>query len=127
MFKLVLTMKRRSGLTLEQFMNYYHEHHLPNVFAILPPSTNGATLHRRNYILRDDPFNDLIGDGRINANPPFDVITEIEFDNRADAEESMRTFFDERYIDKIKEDEAHFIEPGSVNFYVVDVHENRLR
>lgn len=127
MFKIILTIKRRAGMTLEQFKTYYHEHHLPNVFAILPQSPNGATVHRRNFIMRDDPFLDAIGDGRADANPPFDVITEIEFETREDAHEAMRVMFDKQYIDKIKADEANFIDPGSINFYVTEVHESRLK
>lgn len=127
MFKLVLTMKRRAGMTFDQFMNYYHDHHLPNVLAILPPSTNGATLHRRNFIMRDDPFLDVIGDRRADANPPFDVITEIEFETREDALDAMQVMFDTKYIDQIKADEANFLDPQSIKFYVAEVHENYLK
>lgn len=126
MFKLMITMKRRAGMTMDQFIAYYHENHLPNVFAILPPATHGATLHRRNFIMRDDPFLDVIGDDRADANPPFDAITEIEFAERAHAEEAMKLFFDGRYIDRIKADERHFVDLPSVKFYVVDVHETKL-
>lgn len=127
MFKLIMTMKRRAGMSFEQFVDYYHKHHLPNVFAILPPTENGATMHRRNFIQRDHAFNDVIGDGRTDSNPPFDAITEVEFDTREDAEAAMRLFFDPRYIDRIKEDELKFIDPLSNKFYVVEVHETKLR
>lgn len=127
MFKLIITMKRRVGMTFDQFISYYDDHHLPNIFSILPQSTNGATVHRRNFILRDDSFLDIIGDGRTDSNPPFDVITEIEFETRDDAADAMRTFFDETYIDKIKADEKKFIDLESVKFYVVEMHENRLK
>jgi hypothetical protein len=126
-FKIILTCRRRAGLSFDQFKSYYHDHHLPNVFAILPPSPNGATVHRRNFIMRDDPILGVIGDGRADTNPPFDVITEIEFETREDAHEAMRTMFEEQYIEQIKADEANFIDPGSINFYVTEVHENRLK
>lgn len=127
MFKIMITMKRRAGMTMEQFIDYYHNHHLPNVFAILPPSEPGARVHRRNFINRDDPFLAVIGDGRADANPPFDAITEIEFDEQADAEKAMRLFFDEQYINRIKQDERNFVDMPSVKFYVVETHESLLR
>lgn len=127
MFKLLITMKRRAGMSFDDFVSYYHDHHLPNVAAILPPVANGARVHRRNFIQRDDPFLAVIGDGRADANPPFDAVTEIEFDTRDDAECAMRAFFEPGYLERIKDDERRFVDIPSVKFYVVDVQETRLR
>ncbi|RYE46733.1 MAG: hypothetical protein EOP21_06175, partial [Hyphomicrobiales bacterium] len=56
MFKLVVTMKRKPGLTTEEFKRYYNDRHLPFVKATLPPLSGTTRTHFRNFPILDDPF-----------------------------------------------------------------------
>lgn len=121
MFKLVITVKRRAGLGLGEFESYYKTRHLPLLAATLPHTGPGATAIRLNIVKRDDPFLKLVVDGRADSRPPFDCITEAEFERREDAERALSAFFDPRNLEKIKQDEANFCDLRSIRFYVVEV------
>jgi len=130
MFKLMITMKRKKGMSHDEFQQYYNERHLTFVQRIIPPSKPGAkpaTLHRRNFVRADDPLVSLIGDGRADVNPPFDVITEVVYETREDAAAALETFFQQSVIDPVKADEKNFIEDGSIKFYVTEVFEQRAK
>lgn len=121
MFKLVITIKRKKGVSLEEFMRHYDEVHIPLCQRIMPP----LHLHRRNYVLTDHPFYSYVGDNRGDASrePPFDVVTEAVYEDEAAARASMDALFDQEIGPQIMADEKNFVEPGGVNFYVVEVHE----
>ena len=128
MFKLMITMKRKKGISQDEFQRYYNEQHLAFAQKIIPPPKPGARppmLHRRNFIRADDSLVALIGDGRADANPPFDVITEVVYETREDAAAALQSFFQESVINAVKSDEQKFIEDGSIKFYVTEVFEQR--
>jgi hypothetical protein len=120
MFKLIITVKRRAGLSLNEFLSYYKTRHLPLLRATLPHDGPQAKAIRLNIVNRDDPFLKLVGDNRADANPPFDCLTEAEFERREDAEGAMRAFFDPNTLDTIKQDEGNFCDLKSIRFYVVE-------
>lgn len=124
MFKLIITIKKKKGLTLEEFIRHYDEQHIPLCKRIMPP----LHLHRRNYILTDHPFYNYVGDNRATSStePPFDVITEAFYETEEDARQSMDALFNGDTRRQIMEDEANFCEPGGVNFYVVKVHQTAI-
>jgi hypothetical protein len=117
MFKLMITMKRKKGMSQNEFQRYYNDRHLAFVHGISPPPKPGvrpATLHRRNFIRADDALVSLIGDGRADKNPPFDVITEVVYETREDAAAALEAFFQPSVINAVKSDEENFIEDGSI-------------
>jgi hypothetical protein len=124
MFKLIITIKKKKGMSLEEFMRYYDDQHLVLCRRIMPP----LHMHRRNYVLTQHPFYDYVGDGRSSAaqEPPFDVISEVFYENEDQARASMDALFDGETRRQVMEDETHFCEPGGVNFYVVKVHQSAL-
>lgn len=122
MFKMIITFKRKAGISREEFMDYYDNRHIPLARKIMPP----IDVHRRNYIINDHPFFAVVGDNRgtDGVEPPFDVISEVIYATQADAEASMRALFESPETSRqIMEDEAHFVEPGSISFYVVETHQ----
>jgi hypothetical protein len=64
-----------------------------------------------------------VGDNRADSNPSFDCISEIGFESREDAEAAMATFFDPKYLDKVKQDERNFVDLSSIRYYVVETGE----
>jgi hypothetical protein len=114
-------MRRKSGLSREEFIAYYNERHLANVSRILPATGTGRRVHIRNFVDPEHPLASMIGDGRAApGEPPFDCLTEIIFDNDALAADFFRSFFAPEAIAQIREDEAQFIDLDSIRFYMVD-------
>jgi len=125
MFKLMLTIKKKKGITRQEFMDHYDKVHLALAKKIMPP----LHLHRRNYVYTDHPFYTYVGDNRAankEADRPFDVIVEVFWETEADARKSMDAMFNGDTNRQITEDETNFCEPGGVNFYVVEVHQSAI-
>ncbi len=73
-YKILLFMKRRPGMSVEAFRDYYENHHVPLALK----HGSGMQRYIRRYIdpqshPENGPGDDL----------PFDVITELWFDNEA--------------------------------------------
>jgi uncharacterized protein (TIGR02118 family) len=73
-YKVLLFMKRRPGMSIEAFRDYYENRHVP----LCAKYTSGVKRYIRRYIEplphpETGPFD----------NPPFDVITELWFDDEA--------------------------------------------
>ncbi|MFB9051329.1 EthD domain-containing protein [Sphingobium indicum] len=123
MFKLLVSMRRKPGMSLDEFIRYYEEKHAPLARRILPP----IGVYRRNYIRADDPLLASVGDGRASAaSADFDVITEAIYPTRAHAEAGIQAFFDADIMQVIRADEDEFVEAGSVKMYVVEVHQSAI-
>lgn len=73
MIKVVATIKRREGMSLEAFSRYYFEDHLALCHETIPPHV--AAVIRRNV---QNHARQLGGE---TAEPPYDCVTEIEFDD----------------------------------------------
>jgi hypothetical protein len=123
MFKLIITLRKKAGLTVDEFTNYYKTQHLPFLGKTLPHTERGPRLMRLNIVKRDDPFLKVVADNRADSSPPFDCITEIGFESRGDAEAAMETFFDPKYLDQVKQDERNFVDMQSIRYYVVEAPE----
>jgi hypothetical protein len=120
MLKLMITMKKKKGTTREEFMSYYEDKHLPFLISIMP-KTGTTRTHIRNFVNLEDPFLASIGDGRaVTADPDFDAITEVIFEDREGAASYFAMIFEPEMIAKIKEDEGKFVDLESVRFYAVD-------
>lgn len=68
--KLMCHFKRKPGMTLEEFKDYYEHHHVKLVLELLPHPID----YRRNYRIDGavfDPF-----DQKANGEPAYDVIQE---------------------------------------------------
>jgi len=124
MFKIMITLKRKSGLSRAEFMDLYENGHVPLARRLVSP----LELYRRNYIVNDDPFLQAIGDNRAteSSEPPFDVITEISYETREQAIAAMRERATGVSGKEILADEAKFVDVNSLQFYVVDVHQTSM-
>ena len=108
MIKVFGYLKRKSGLSRQEFADYYEHNHVPLVLskAFVP------IVYKRNYIQRGDAFN-IEGD-EIN----FDCMTELVFAEREDLSSWMASLGG----DEIARDEENFIDRAATRAYVVDEH-----
>lgn len=126
MFKYIAMIKRKEGISPAEFREYYETKHVPLLLKLFP-ELHRAITYRRNYLTFNDPLlavDDRDG-GSVDAG--FDVLTELIFHNRQDAEIQIAAAF--KQPDKfalVLEDEAHFVAPGHAKMYVVDVSETAM-
>ncbi len=106
MIKVFGYLKRKPGLSAEEFADYYESNHVPLVLS----KAFTPTVHKRNYIQRGDAFNiegDEIG---------FDCMTELVFVDRDELLAWTASLGD----DEIARDEENFIDRPATRAYVVD-------
>jgi len=106
MIKVFGYLKRKPGLSPQEFADYYEHHHVPLVLskAFVP------TVYKRNYIQRGDAFN-MEG-----HEISFDCMTELVFADRDDLSAWMVSLG----VDEIARDEENFIDRAATRAYVVD-------
>jgi uncharacterized protein (TIGR02118 family) len=106
MIKVFGYLKRKPGLSPQEFADYYEHNHVPLVLskAFMP------MVYKRNYIQRGDAFN-IEGD-----EISFDCMTELVFANRDDLSAWMASLG----VDEIARDEENFIDRVATRAYVVD-------
>ena len=112
MTKVVLLMKRKAGLSLAEFKDYYERNHAPLAKRLL-----GEYMldYRRNY--RSG------GIATENTDAPdgedFDVITEIWYKDKANMDAMWKRARDPEIAAEIDADGARFMDPA-MRFYIVE-------
>ena len=122
MFKRIMLIKKKAGMSREDFIAYYETRHLPLCMGLLPP----PVLHRRNYPVPGDALGQAMRSDRdLGAEVEYDCINEVFHHTRADAEAYFQALSDPAKRALIAADEANFIEPGSIRVLIVEVREWR--
>ena len=122
MYKIIMLIKKRSDLSMKEFMDYYDNVHVPLLHKIL---TKGAAMHRRNYVL---PQNDIANPENLNVDAPdYDVICEVFYEDLDTMHSVMRDFENAEIRRLVTEDESKFQLAGSIKRYMVEVHETEFR
>jgi hypothetical protein len=73
MFKLLAYLSKRNGMTMDEFVDYYENHHLPLILSLAPTPME----YKRHYLQRGDSVN--VGEASID----FDVVTELQWTDRS--------------------------------------------
>lgn len=110
MYKLVAILKRREGMSPEQFRDYYETQHAPLAKTLIPGLRRYVRRYPRPQIVAGYP-----------TPPPlaFDVITELWFDSADDFEQAMAVFSAPEVAALLREDELRlFDREAGVQFYV---------
>lgn len=110
MFKILAFLKRKPGLSREAFRRYYEAEHAPLIAEVAPP----MRLYRRNFLQFGDDAN-LRADAL-----DFDVVTEMEFADRAAFETWMAAMRADDAAGRVADDELKFIDRGSIRACVVE-------
>lgn len=112
MFKVIWLLKRKQGITFEQFREHYETSH-----AILGQKYLGHLLvdYRRNYDLAQET-----GAPPQERTSGFDCISEWVLRDEAAFDECMRLLRDPAIGKQFLDDEEHFLDKGSVTLVRCD-------
>ncbi len=117
MFKTVCLLKRRQGMSFDDFIAYYETYHRKIGEKVLPT----ARRYMRRY-LRPVP-NPLTGEVE---ELEYDVLTEIWFDTREAYEAGMRALAVPETAAEIAEDEEKLFDRSRNRFCTIEEHESQL-
>lgn len=113
MLKAVVLLRKKDGLTVDHFIDYYENNHVPLVRELLP--TIGHYV--RNYMeLKTVP------NGRPDGGAPtpyFDVITELWFEDEAAYQAFLDALSDPEVSRRLQEDEDNFLDRSIAQVFQV--------
>lgn len=112
MIKTVALIRRKPGISKEEFVRYYEHEHAPLVLKTMPQ----IRRYVRNHTV-------LVDEGSPETTPAYDCVTEIYFD---DMESSLAAHevMTSSAGDVIREDETNFLDQASMVHFLVDVYES---
>lgn len=105
MVKLIALVKRKDGMTLEEFSRYWREHHGPLAISMLP----GVKRYVQNHAVR------LASGG----DPQIDGVVELWFDD-LEAQRRCAAFWASDEGKPIRDDEERFIDRSKMIFFVAE-------
>jgi uncharacterized protein (TIGR02118 family) len=106
MIKVMLFVKRKPGLTPEEFRARYESGHVPLAIAELPH----LRRYHRNYAKQVPGL----------PESDFDVVTEFWFDDKEGWKATAAHALDPVAGRKLADDEAEFMDRGTMRFVMVD-------
>ena len=117
MFKSLTFLKRRPGMTLEEFRQYYEERHAPLGVAVMPQ----ARRYFRRYVA---PIAyPTTGDA---SEPEFDVVTEVWCDDRESYDALLAHISKPEIMDLIVEDEEKLFDRSKTRLLYVEEFESTV-
>jgi hypothetical protein len=118
MVRLVALLKRRAGMSMEEFIEYYETQHL--VLA-LPFIRDHAIEHCRRYLI---PMPNPIGGSRVES--PYDVITEVAFPDESRLAQAIRSLSSPEVSQLIAGDEKKLFNRRQCHAFRVDLRRTDL-
>lgn len=109
-YKLVIFMKRRPGLTLEAFRDYYENRHVPLCARYM----RGVTHYVRRYV---QPLPDPATGAPVEMD--YDVITEVWFEDRTIFDAVLVAAKADAMPDDVKRDEEQLFDRAKARFTTV--------
>lgn len=116
-YKILLLMKRRPGMTVEAFRDYYENHHAP----LCEKYTTSVKRYLRRYI-NSQPHPET---GPV-SELPYDVITELWFDDEAQFKGTLAYITTSIMPDEIIADEKKLFDRSSFRIATVTERESDL-
>jgi EthD domain len=107
--KILSYLVKRDGMAIEEFVEYYENHHVPLILSLAPP----PEVYKRHYLQRGDALN--IGEAGID----FDVVTEQAFAGRAAFESWIDAVTAADAGERVAADEARFLDRSRTRSCVV--------
>ena len=109
MLKILSYLVKRDGMAIEEFVEYYENHHVPLILSLAP----SPEVYKRHYLQRGDALN--IGEAGID----FDVGTEQVFADRAAFESWIDAVTAGDAGERVAADEARFLDRSRTRSCVV--------
>lgn len=114
MFKVLAFSSCKDGVEPDALREAYETWHAPLINQLAPP----PGPYRRNYLCRDDPSN--VNVAALN----FDVITELEFEDRAAFQSWIAGLSRPGTIERVDDDLAQFTDLANFRMCIVDVEQS---
>jgi hypothetical protein len=113
MFKVLVFLKRKPGMSREDFRAYYETRHTALIAEVAPrPGT-----YRRNFLMIGDATN--VGAEDLD----FDVVTEMEFADRGEYGRWFAALTAPGSRERLEADESRFVDRPKFRVCVVEVEE----
>jgi uncharacterized protein (TIGR02118 family) len=109
-YKILYFMKRRPGMSLAEFQDYYENHHAP----LCAKYASGMRRYERRYLSAHP--NPETG---VNEELPFDVITELWFDDETTFRNTVAYLSSSKMPDVIVEDETKLFDRAKTRMATV--------
>ena len=108
MVKIISLLKRKKGMTMEEFSYYWYEKHGPLALAIVPETVMWKT-YVQNHAVR------LPGGGQ----PQYDAVAEVTFDDFESFEKWNNWYFSDEGK-RLRDDEENFLDRSKAINVVTD-------
>jgi uncharacterized protein (TIGR02118 family) len=110
MYKVFGFLKKRDGISMDEFIDYYENNHIPLILSLaLTP-----LVYKRRYVADASKLTEG------GASVDFDVMTELGFPDREAFLAWMGKLFGPDAGDQVAADEARFLDRSRTRAYVVD-------
>ena len=113
MVQIAFLLKRKAGLTHQQFREYYEKNHAPLARRLLPLFQH----YSRFFITQDEGY---VPPHMQAQNMQFDVITHITFETQADYDKHLEMLKDPALAAELSADEEKFIDRDASVFFTVE-------
>jgi EthD domain len=133
-FKLVCMMKRKPGMSRQEFRDYYETHHAP--MGDVAMATAKRYVRRYLQPLSELEWDEGLKNAMLNIGGPgvlgtdgaeFDVVTEAWFEDRAAFEQAFRAMGKPDFLANALADEANFLDMTCSRMFTVEERESRLK
>ena len=109
--KIVTLLKRKAGMSREDFVRYYESRHAVLATRVVP----GLVDYRRMFVDAERP-----AFGMAAESPGFDVITTLVFADEAAYQHAFQTLTQAEIAQRISADEANLFDTTCIRAYLVD-------
>ncbi|MEQ8661552.1 MAG: EthD domain-containing protein [Gammaproteobacteria bacterium] len=117
MFKVMILIKRKPGMSMEEFIDYYETRHAPLGASKVP----NLKRYVRHFVR---PYGNAVY--QADSDAPCDVLTELWFDDEADFERGMAYLTEPETAAIIAADEEQLFDRASIRFMIMEDHETEL-
>ena len=118
--KILCMLKKRPGMSFEDFKAYYENNHAPLCEKLIPFYTE----YKRNFIPPVQDYSTGQLDNALPAELPFDVVTEVKFANREMYQKMVDALSDPAIGDIITRDEENLFDRSAMTVYIVEEHQS---
>jgi hypothetical protein len=113
--KLVFMLKRRTGMSREEFLHYYESHHARLGEKYVPNAIR--------YVRR---FLDPMAGPSSSGDADYDVLTELWFANQAECDKAMKLLSDPKVRAEIQADEERLFDRAAMRMYVITERDSKM-